>query len=128
MLLPLRLSSILRPRWTWRYLICAGMAVYAISSFLLPTSSSPLLSSNLPAYTGPYAVGAIDLEIPLERSRTVHESARFKDTDDLAFQVGLLQPDADCLALGCDTGWSRRETPSAYWRCEYYVSIVDCLT
>ncbi|KAL2437055.1 hypothetical protein ABEF95_016132 [Exophiala dermatitidis] len=78
----LRLLGLLRPRRTWKYFICSGMMLYVVSCLLF--ASRPLFSSRLPAYTGPYSVGTIDLEIPTER-RTIIHGARFKDCDDPAF-------------------------------------------
>lgn len=78
----LRLPPVLRPRWTWRYVVGATAATYLIYCFLF---ASPLFSSRLPHYTGPHAVGAIDLEAPVE-PRRAHE-ARFKHDDKPAFQV-----------------------------------------
>ncbi|EXJ86904.1 hypothetical protein A1O3_03858 [Capronia epimyces CBS 606.96] len=83
----LRLLSGLRPRWTWRWrwrwLLCWTIGVYLVSCLLL--ASRPLFSSTLPPYTGPYSVGAIDVEIPTE-PRTIHP-ARFKDSGQAAFQL-----------------------------------------
>ncbi len=57
----LRLPPMLRPRLTVRYLFFSSLAIYILYCFL---SGSPLLASNLPRYTGPYAVGTIDIEAP----------------------------------------------------------------
>lgn len=78
-----RLKTIAQPRWTWRYILCCGVVVSIIYFALL--SPSPLFSSALPAYTGPYTVGTIDVEIPVE-TRLINE-ARLKDGDIAAFQV-----------------------------------------
>lgn len=77
-----RLPPVLRPRWTWRYVLCFGVATYSIYCLLF---ASPMLSSRLPEYTGPYSVGAIDLEIPCEPRRL--NDARLKDDGHHAFQV-----------------------------------------
>ncbi|KAI1610146.1 1-alkyl-2-acetylglycerophosphocholine esterase [Exophiala viscosa] len=77
-----RLPPVLRPRWTWRYVVCFGVATYSIYCLL---SASPMLSSRLPEYTGPYSVGAIDLEVPCEPRRL--NDARLKDDGHHAFQL-----------------------------------------
>ncbi|KAK5046146.1 hypothetical protein LTR84_008603 [Exophiala bonariae] len=77
------LPPTLRPRWTWRYILGATGATYLLYCFLF---ASPLFSSRLPQYTGPYAVGAIDLEAPVAEPRRAHD-ARFKHNDKPAFQV-----------------------------------------
>ncbi|EXJ88118.1 hypothetical protein A1O1_05046 [Capronia coronata CBS 617.96] len=79
----LRLLSALRPRLTWRYLLSCGICLYVASCLLF--ASRPLFSSRLPAYTGQYSVGAIDLEISTE-PRTIH-AARLKDSGLPAFQL-----------------------------------------
>jgi len=78
----LRLPPVLRPRWTWRYILCFGLATYTVYSLLF---ASPLLSSKLPAYTGPHQVGTIDLEIPCDPRRI--NDATLKDGGHPAFQV-----------------------------------------
>lgn len=82
----IRLPPILRPRWTWRCILGATVATYLIYCFLF---ASPLFSSRLPSYTGPYAVGAIDLEAPVVEPRRAHD-ARFRENDQPAFQVSGL--------------------------------------
>jgi platelet-activating factor acetylhydrolase len=47
---------------------------------------SPLFATKLPAYTGSYEVGTIDLEIPLRRPRLV-SNTQFKDKKGPAFQL-----------------------------------------
>lgn len=44
------------------------------------------MASKLPKYTGEHEVGAIDLEIPLEKPRKISETV-FKSTGKLAFEV-----------------------------------------
>lgn len=80
----LRLLHAPRPRLTWRYLVCFGIGVYVISCLLLAFRS--VFSSRLPAYTGPYSVGTIDLEIPIKSPRMIHD-ARFKNNGHHAFEV-----------------------------------------
>src|SRR5262249_35000542 len=45
-----------------------------------------LLSSNLPGYTGPYGVGAIDIEVPLDRPRLISQT-RYKCWGEPAFRL-----------------------------------------
>lgn len=79
----MRLTSLLRPRLTFRYLLSTVGCLYV--SYCIFTSQ-PLLSSNLPPYTGPYGVGTIDIEVPLQRPRLVSET-RYKATGDYAFRL-----------------------------------------
>lgn len=79
----LRLPPILRPRLTWKYVVCSGLFLYVSYCFLF---SSPLLASNLPQYTGPYAVGTIDIESPVEHQRAISGFKR-KDTGEPAFPL-----------------------------------------
>lgn len=78
----IRLSPILRPRLTWRYVLAASAALYVTYCFLV---DSPLLASRLPQYTGPYPVGAIDIESPCDSRQT--SSFRLKESDQPAFQL-----------------------------------------
>lgn len=82
----MHLPPILRPRLTWRYVAGALVATYLTYCFLVAT---PVFSSELPAYTGHYGVGAIDIEAPIEK-RTVRD-ARFKHGGQPAFQVSVPQ-------------------------------------
>jgi platelet-activating factor acetylhydrolase len=70
----MRIEPVVHPRWTWRYVLCCGVATYLAYCTLF---SSPLLSSNLPAYTGPHEVGLVDIEVPVDH-RTIH-NATLKD-------------------------------------------------
>lgn len=79
----MRLTALLRPRPTLRYVLSAFVCLYV--SYCIFTSQ-PLLSSNLPPYTGPYGVGTIDIEVPLQRPRLISET-RFKATGDYAFRL-----------------------------------------
>lgn len=79
----MRLTSLLRPRPTLRYLLSACACVYFSYCFF---TSQPFLSSNLPPYTGPYGVGTADIEFPLQRPRLVSET-RFKSSGDYAFRL-----------------------------------------
>ncbi|ETI20619.1 hypothetical protein G647_06961 [Cladophialophora carrionii CBS 160.54] len=78
-----RLWRTIHPRPTWRYILCCGIATFLVIRTLF--SSSPLLSSNLPAYTGTYGVGTIDVEVPVE-TRSIN-NATFKDGGHPAFQL-----------------------------------------
>ena len=78
-----RIWHIVHPRATWRYILCFGFATFVVFRGLF--TSSPLMSSHLPAYTGPYTVGAIDVEVPVE-ARSIH-NATFKDGGHSAFKV-----------------------------------------
>lgn len=68
------LLSLLRPRLTVRYVIFSVAALWVTYRFLI---SQPLFASKLPGYTGPYSVGAFDVEYPLEVPRRVSD-ATFK--------------------------------------------------
>lgn len=81
--IPKQLSTILLPRFTWRYILFSLMVAYILYCFI---RGSPLLASKLPKYTGTYDVGAIDVEVPLEKSRKVSETV-FKDTGAPAFEL-----------------------------------------
>jgi len=78
----LKLPSILRPRWTLKYTVSSIAAAYVAYCLLL---GMPLLSSNLPSYTGPYPVGTIDLEAPCQPR--VISDVTIKSTGDPAFKV-----------------------------------------
>ncbi|KAL1304861.1 hypothetical protein AAFC00_003785 [Neodothiora populina] len=69
-----RLPRILRPRLTLKYIFFSLCAIYISYCYLL---GMPLLSSNLPDYTGPYSVGTVDVESPVD-ARLIHD-VRFKD-------------------------------------------------
>ncbi|KAF4980319.1 hypothetical protein FZEAL_3636 [Fusarium zealandicum] len=78
-----RLAHILRPRLTWRYVLCSVVGVYVLYCFV---TWQPLFSSPLPAYSGPHEVGAIDLEIPLEKPRRISETL-LKGSREPAFEL-----------------------------------------
>lgn len=65
-----------------RYTIAITAALYILYCHY---NDMPLLSSKLPAYTGPYAVGTIDLELPCER-RNISE-AILTETGRSAFEL-----------------------------------------
>ena len=77
-LAPLPLSP-----FTFCYVASAVVAFY-ISHRIL--TYQPLLSSNLPEYTGPYGVGAIDIEVPLDRPRLISQT-RYKSSREHAFRL-----------------------------------------
>jgi len=79
----MRLTSILRPRPSLSYIISAFTCLYVSYCFF---TSQPLLSSNFPKYTGPYGVGTVDIEIPLQRPRMVSET-RYKANGEYAFRL-----------------------------------------
>ncbi|KAH9904510.1 PAF acetylhydrolase [Xylariomycetidae sp. FL2044] len=78
-----RMRAVIRPRMTWRYLVCSLATIYVLYCFLF---SLPLFASPLPQYSGPYSVGAIDIEAPLADVRTI-DPARFRDTQENAFDL-----------------------------------------
>lgn len=77
--------SLLRPRLTFRYVLFSIAALWVTYRVLV---SQPLLANRLPGYTGPYRVGALDVEYPLEKPRRVSD-AKFKSKSDgdYAFEV-----------------------------------------
>ena len=77
-----RLPPILRPRLTPRYVVSCIAAIYVVYCWLW---GMPLFSSNLPAYTGPYSVGVIDIESPCDGRKT--SDVKFKSTGEPAFLV-----------------------------------------
>ena len=82
---PTLLSSFarfIRPRWSFKYAFFSSIVIYISYCWLF---AMPLLSSNLPPYTGPYDVGAIDIEAPCDGRRT--HNATFKKSGKPAFQV-----------------------------------------
>ncbi|KAK4032692.1 platelet-activating factor acetylhydrolase, isoform II-domain-containing protein [Parachaetomium inaequale] len=66
-----------------RVVVVLLAVVYALYCYLF---SKPLLAHPLPRHTGPYAVGAIDIEAPVSPPRTIHQ-ARFKGTNEKAFEL-----------------------------------------
>ncbi|KAH0495941.1 hypothetical protein TgHK011_009464 [Trichoderma gracile] len=75
-------ADLLRPRLTWRYVASAALMAYVL---LCLVRGVPLLAHPLPAYTGRYDVGAVDIEVPLDKPRLVTEAV-FKDTGEPAFE------------------------------------------
>jgi len=78
-----RVPPILRPRLTWRYVAFSGAVVYLLYCFVF---SLPLFAHPLPQHTGPYAVGAVDIEAPVSPPRII-DPARFKGTAENAFEL-----------------------------------------
>ncbi|KAL4863538.1 hypothetical protein BDV12DRAFT_177390 [Aspergillus spectabilis] len=81
---PLR---ILRPRFTWSYVLFSVFSLYAIYCLVRGT---PLFASPLPPYTGPHGVGAIDLEVPLAGGPQSVAPGVLKSTGEPAFEVETL--------------------------------------
>jgi len=73
----------LRPKLTWRYIFCVSAVSYVLYCYLF---SLPLFAHPLPMYTGPYPVGAIDIETPVSPPRIV-DTARFKGSQENAFEL-----------------------------------------
>ena len=78
----LRLPPVLRPRLTWKYIVCSTAVLYVSYCFLV---DSPLLASKLPRYTGPHDVGVITIESPTKQRVT--SDFKFKSTGEPAFQL-----------------------------------------
>ncbi|KAF4956917.1 hypothetical protein FSARC_11434 [Fusarium sarcochroum] len=76
-------KRLVRPRLTWRYVVCSVIGVYVLYCFI---TWQPFFSSRLPAYSGPHEVGAIDLEIPLEKPKRISDTL-LKETKEPAFEV-----------------------------------------
>jgi platelet-activating factor acetylhydrolase len=76
------LPPALRPRWSLRYIFLASLAAYFAICILF---NMPFFSSKLPAYTGKYTVGVIDIEAPCEKRR-ISEHV-FKDSGKRAFEL-----------------------------------------
>ncbi|THZ07356.1 PAF acetylhydrolase [Aureobasidium pullulans] len=75
-----RVPPILRPRLTPKYIASSVVAIYVLYCWLW---GMPLLSSNLPAYTGPHSVGTIDIESPCDGRKT--SDVKFKSNGQPAF-------------------------------------------
>lgn len=81
--LPERLAALLRPRLTWRYVTCSIIAGYVLWCLV---RGVPLFSSPLPACSGPHDVGAVDLEVPLEKPVRVANTT-LRSSGEPAFEV-----------------------------------------
>ncbi|KAL4886607.1 platelet-activating factor acetylhydrolase, isoform II-domain-containing protein [Aspergillus karnatakaensis] len=82
--LPMR---ILRPRFTFGYILFTAFALYA---FYCLVRGTPLFASPLPPYTGPHGIGAIDLEVPLAGGPQTVAPGVLKSTGEPAFEVETL--------------------------------------
>ena len=58
--------KLIRPRLNLRYVVSVVVVLYVLVCIAF---NMPLLSSKLPAYSGPYQVGTIDIEAPCEKRR-----------------------------------------------------------
>lgn len=67
----------------WRHLIFGAAGLYFLYCYLF---SLPIFAHPLPKHTGPYAVGAIDIEAPVAQPRTI-DPARFKKSGENAFDL-----------------------------------------
>ncbi|KAI1210774.1 PAF acetylhydrolase [Annulohypoxylon truncatum] len=78
-----RAPSIRRGRLSWRYVLCSLIASYIVYCYAF---SLPLFAHLLPEYSGPYPVGAVDVEVPLASPRVV-DTARLKGSKEKAFEI-----------------------------------------
>ncbi|OAA36081.1 PAF-acetylhydrolase family member [Metarhizium rileyi] len=78
-----RLVSRLLPSPSLKSAVPYALLAYTLACVAV---SVPPFASRLPAYTGPHAVGAIDLEVPLARPQLVAEPV-FKDSQAPAFEL-----------------------------------------
>ncbi|KAK5943167.1 hypothetical protein PMZ80_004173 [Knufia obscura] len=106
------IPPILQPRLTWKYCLASAALLYVSYCFIAGT---PLFSSNLPRYTGPHDVGAIDIEVPVREPRQIH-GAVFKDNAEPAFELQtvlftLYYP----AAKGAKTGKHHLWVPKPLW-------------
>lgn len=76
-------ASLLKPRLTIGYIFWSLVALYVLYCYIV---WSPLFASRLPRYTGPYEVGAVDVEVPVQHPRKVDE-ATFKTNGKPAFEL-----------------------------------------
>ncbi len=76
------LTSYGHPRWTIKRLILAAITFYVAVCFLY---DMPLFSSKLPQYSGPYKVGVVDIETPVEKRKI--SDAVLKDSGKPAFEL-----------------------------------------
>ncbi|KAK3669585.1 hypothetical protein LTR78_010523 [Recurvomyces mirabilis] len=75
-------TDVLKPRLSVKYIFWALVTSYFSICILF---RMPFFSSKLPAYTGPYKVGTIDIEAPVEK-RNISE-ARFANGGKPAFEL-----------------------------------------
>ncbi|KAF2212337.1 hypothetical protein CERZMDRAFT_41243 [Cercospora zeae-maydis SCOH1-5] len=76
-----KIGDLLRPRFTIGYVVCCIVFLYVLYCY---TFRTPLFASNLPKYTGPYSVGAIDVEVPVREPRKINDTI-FKHNKEPAF-------------------------------------------
>lgn len=67
----------------WKVLVALLAGGYILYCF---ATSQHIFAHPLPKHTGPYAVGAIDIEAPVSPARTI-DPARFKGTTEKAFEL-----------------------------------------
>lgn len=77
------LRSVLRPRLTLGYILLSLLILYITRRLF---TSRPLLAAPLPPYRGPFDVGAVDIEVPLQQPQKVSDIT-FKATGKAAFEV-----------------------------------------
>ncbi|KAK2046169.1 PAF-acetylhydrolase family member [Colletotrichum somersetense] len=66
----------IQPRLSFGYIAWALISLYVVYCILV---RSPLLASKLPKYSGPYEVGAIDVEVPVRTPRKIGEQVLASD-------------------------------------------------
>jgi len=71
--------STLRFRLKWKFLVLFAGLGYILYCVVY---SLPIFAHPLPQHTGPYAVGAIDIEAPASPPRNIDSNLRFKKTKD----------------------------------------------
>jgi platelet-activating factor acetylhydrolase len=77
------LLNAIRPRLSWRYVVCAALSLYVLACVV---RGVPLFACPLPGYSGPHRVGAVDVEVPLPKPHRVSD-VTFKATNKPAFEV-----------------------------------------
>lgn len=111
-----RALDLLRPRLTFSYVLFVAVALYVLYCYIV---WSPLFASRLPPYTGPYDVGAVDVEVPVADPRQIVD-ALFRDRKGTPFQLDTVlftiyypavrgvksKPIRMSLALGIDVSCS----------------------
>ncbi|GJD03151.1 PAF-acetylhydrolase family member [Colletotrichum higginsianum] len=75
--------AVVKPRLTFAYVVFGLITLYVL---YCAVTRSPLLASKLPRYTGPYDVGAIDVEVPVRTPRTTSDAV-FKSSGKPAFEL-----------------------------------------
>lgn len=79
------LTGPLRLRWRFKYILLSTLFLSISYLYATYNPDMPLLSSRLPAYSGKYPVGTIDLELPVEKRNI--SNAILKETGRPAFQL-----------------------------------------